>query len=48
MLTRSPAVEDQDPYLLMMDRLLTFYGRKKRSEVVDLLRKCFYNKFQCK
>ncbi len=47
-LARSKAVEDQDPYLLMMDRLLTFYGRKKRPEVVDLLRKCFYNKVKVK
>ncbi len=47
-LAKSTAVEERDPYLLMMDRLLTFYGRKKRHEVVDLLRKCFYNKVKVK
>jgi len=33
-----------DPYLIMMDRLLSFYERKNRPEVVDLLRKCLYIK----
>lgn len=47
-LAQRPAVEDQDPYLLMMDRLLAFYARKNRHEVVDLLRKCFYNKVKVK
>lgn len=47
-LAQNAAVEDLDPYLLMMDRLLGFYGRKKRHEVVDLLRKCFYNKVKVK
>ncbi len=47
-LAQSAVVEELDPYLLMMDRLLVFYGRKKRHEVVDLLRKCFYNKVKVK
>ena len=47
-LAQKAAVEERDPYLLMMDRLLMFYGRKKRPEVVDLLRKCFYNKVKVK
>jgi adenylate cyclase class 1 len=33
-----------DPYLIMLDRLLSFYERKNRPEVVDLLRKCLYIK----
>ncbi len=40
--------EGLDPYLVMMNRILDFYGRKKRFEVVDLLRKCFYNKVKVK
>ncbi len=47
-LAKSTAVEERDPYLLMMDRLLAFYGRKNRPEVVELLRKCFYNKVKVK
>ncbi|MBI5638470.1 MAG: class I adenylate cyclase [Nitrospinae bacterium] len=47
-LAQNAAVEEQDPYLLMMDHLLMFYGRKKRHEVVDILRKCLYNKVKVK
>ena len=37
-----------DPYLLLIDGLLEFYSHKKRADVVDLLRKCFYNKVHIK
>lgn len=37
-------VEVIDPYLIMLDRLLAYYERHNRPEVVDLLRKCLYIK----
>ncbi len=37
-----------DPYLLMINRLLTYYDSKKRTTVVNLIRKCFYNKAKVK
>lgn len=38
----------QDPYLLMINRLLDYYHNKKREDVVELLRKGFYNKVDVK
>lgn len=38
----------RDPYLLMINRLLAYYHRKNREDVVELLRKCFYNKVNVK
>jgi len=37
-----------DPYLLLIDGLLKFYTHKERPDIVDLLRKCFYNKVHIK
>ncbi len=38
----------RDSYLLLINRLLAYYHRKKREDVVELLRKCFYNKVDVK
>ncbi|GMT41695.1 MAG: adenylate cyclase [bacterium] len=38
----------RDPYLIMIDRLLDHYHHKNRGDVVELLRKCFYNKVSIK
>ncbi len=47
-LAQSKVPKDMDPYLLMINRLLSLYERKNRSDVVDLIRKCFYNKVKVK
>lgn len=47
-LAKSSAPAQVDPYLIMIKRILDFYARKDRKEVVDLLRKCFYNKVKVK
>lgn len=43
-LSSASPLHARDPYLLMINRLLGYYHRKKREDVVELLRKCFYNK----
>ncbi|MBI3794510.1 MAG: class I adenylate cyclase [Nitrospinae bacterium] len=37
-----------DPYLILITRLLDFYAARKRDDVVNLIRKCFYNKASVK
>ncbi len=37
-----------DPYLIMLSRLLDYYQKKNKPKVVELLRKCLYNKVNTK
>ncbi len=37
-----------DPYLILIERLLGYYNGRKRDDVTDLLKKCFYNKVHIK
>jgi len=37
-----------DPYLVLIDRLFGYYKGKKRTDVTELLSKCFYNKVHIK
>jgi adenylate cyclase class 1 len=41
-LSRNATPGSQDPYLIMIDRLLNYYSGKKRDDIVDLIRECFY------
>ena len=41
-LSQNPPPYSHDPYLLMTDRLMSYYKGKKRDDVVDLIRRCFY------
>jgi len=43
-LAQSKVPKEIDPYLIMINRLLNLYQKKNRPDVVDLIRKCFYNK----
>ena len=37
-----------DPYLVLINHLFEYYQKKKKPEVVELLRKCLYNKVHIK
>jgi len=47
-LSRNAPPHALDPYLILINRLLDYYEIKKRSDVVDLIRQCVYNKVHIK
>lgn len=41
-LDRTSSIYGTDPYMIMIDRLLNYYSQKKRQDIVDVIRQCFY------
>lgn len=41
-LDKNSPIYATDPYMIMIDRLLNYYGKKKRKDIMDIIRQSFY------